>query len=225
MTQILWTAVDNYVSSLLAPHDQVLRDALASSAQNGLPEIQVSPTQGKLLHVLARMVNARNILEIGTLGGYSTIWMARALPAGGRVVTLEFDAKHAEVARANFARAGLRDVIEVRVGPALEMLPKLAAEGRGPFDLIFIDANKSAMAEYFDWALKLSRPGSAIVSDNVIRDGAVIDAVNPDPDIQGVRRFNERLASEPRVSATEIQTVGSKGYDGFALIVVLGDAR
>jgi len=221
MTQVLWTAVDNYVSSLLAPHDQALQDALASSSQNGLPEIQVSPTQGKLLHVLARMVNARNILEIGTLGGYSTIWMARALPAGGRLLSLEFSAKHAEVARANFARAGLSDVIEVRVGPALETLPKLAAEGRAPFDLIFIDANKSTMAEYFDWALKLSRPGSVIVSDNVIRDGAVIDSVSSDPDIQGVRRFNERLAAEPRVSATEVQTVGSKGYDGFALILVL----
>jgi predicted O-methyltransferase YrrM len=225
MTQVLWTAVDNYVSSLLAPHDQALQDALAAATQNGLPEIQVSPTQGKLLHVLARMVNARNILEIGTLGGYSTIWMARALPAGGRVLTLEFNPKHAEVARANFARAGLSSVIEVRVGPALEALPKLAAEGRGPFDLIFIDANKSAMAEYFDWSLKLSRPGSVIVSDNVIRDGAVIDAVSRDPDIQGVRRFNERIASEPRISATEVQTVGSKGYDGFALILVLPDAK
>lgn len=222
MTQVLWTAVDNYVSSLLAPHDQVFKDALAASAKSGLPDIQVSPTQGKLLHVLARMVNARNILEIGTLGGYSTIWMARALPAGGRVLTLEFNPKHVEVARANFSRAALGDAIEVRHGSALELLPKIAAEGRGPFDLIFIDANKSTMAEYFDWALKLSRPGSVIVSDNVVRDGAVIDATSTDPDIQGVRRFNERVASEPRVSATEIQTVGVKGYDGFALIVVLG---
>jgi len=225
MTQVLWSAVDNYVSHLLAPHDQVLRDALAASAENGLPEIQVSPAQGKLLHVLAHMVKARNILEIGTLGGYSTIWMARGLQPGGRVLSLEFNPKHAQVARANFARAGLSDVIEVRVGPALETLPKVAAEGRGPFDLIFIDANKSSMAEYFDWALSLSRPGSVILSDNVIRDGAVIDAVSPDPDVQGVRRFNERLAAESRVSATEIQTVGSKGYDGFALIVVLPAAK
>ena len=202
-----------------------MQEVLAASAESGLPEIQVSPAQGKLLHVLAHMVNARNILEIGTLGGYSTIWMARALQPGGRVLSLEFNPKHAEVARANFARAGLSDQIEVRIGPALETLPKVAAEGRGPFDLIFIDANKSAMAEYFDWALKLSRPGSVILSDNVIRDGAVIDAVSPDPDVQGVRRFNERLAAEPRVSATEIQTVGSKGYDGFALIVVLAAAK
>jgi predicted O-methyltransferase YrrM len=221
MTQELWTAVDNYVSGLLAPHDEALNAALATSLQNGLPEIQVSPTQGKLLQVLARMVGARNILEIGTLGGYSTIWMARALPRGGRVLTLEFNPKHAEVASANFARAGLSNLIEIRVGAALDTLPKIAAEDRCRFDLIFIDANKSAMAEYFDWSLKLSRPGSVIVSDNVIRDGAVIDAASPDPDIQGVRRFNERLAAEPRVTATEIQTVGCKGYDGFALVVVL----
>jgi len=221
MTQVLWTAVDNYISKLLAPHDQALQDALAASAENGLPEIQVSPTQGKLLQLFARMVNARRILEIGTLGGYSTICMARALPPGGRVLTLEFSSKHAEVARANFVRAGLSSVIEVLVGPALETLPKLAGGGHEPFDLIFIDANKSAMAEYFDWALKLSRPGSVIVSDNVVRDGAVIDAASPDADIQGVRRFNERVAAEPRVSATAIQTVGCKGYDGFAIIVVL----
>ena len=225
MTQVLWTAVDNYISKLLAPPDQALRDALAASAENGLPEIQVSATQGKLLQLFARMVNARNILEIGTLGGYSTIWMARVLPPGGRVLTLEFSSKHADVARSNFARAGLSNMIEVRVGPALETLPKLAAEGCEPFDLIFIDANKSAMAEYFDWALKLSRPGSVIVSDNVVRDGAVIDAASPDPDVQGVRRFNERVAAEPRVSATAIQTVGCKGYDGFALIVVLPATR
>ena len=196
MSQVLWTAVDNYVSHLLAPHDQAMQEVLAASAENGLPEIQVSPMQGKLLHILAHIVNARNILEIGTLGGYSTIWMARALQPSGRVLSLEFNPKHAEVARANFARAGLSDQIEVRVGPALETLPKVAAEGRGPFDLIFIDANKSAMAEYFDWALKLSRPGSVILSDNVIRDGAVIDAVSPDPDVQGVRRFNERRCSQ-----------------------------
>ena len=165
------------------------------------------------------MHRARNILEIGTLGGYSTIWLARALPPGGRVLTLEADARHAEVARANFARAGLAEVIELRLGPALETLPQIATEGRGPFDLIFLDANKSTMAEYFDWALKLSRPGSAIIADNVIRDGAVLNASSDDPDIQGVRRFNQRVASEPRVSATEIQTVGSKGYDGFALAV------
>jgi len=190
-----------------------------------LPAIQVTPTQGKLLHVLARLVGARNILEIGTLGGYSTIWMARALPPGGHVLTLEADMKHAEVARKNFDRAGLGSVIALRFGPALETLPKIAAEGREPFDLVFIDANKSPMAEYFGWALKLSRRGSVIVADNVIRDGAVIDTSSDDPDILGVRRFNARLAAEPRVSATEIQTVGSKGYDGFALAVVIADPK
>ena len=223
MNPEVWSAVDQYIHGLLVPSDPVLDAALEASAAAGLPAIQVSPPQGKLLHLLARMLGARNILEIGTLGGYSTIWMAWALPAGGRVITLEANAKHAEVARANFARAGLTDVIELRLGPALDSLPKIAAEGRGPFDFIFIDADKSTMAEYFDWVLKLSRPGSVIIADNVIRKGGVIDASSTDADIQGVRRFNERLAAEPRVSATEIQTVGSKGYDGFALAVVTGD--
>jgi predicted O-methyltransferase YrrM len=222
MTQELWTAVDLYINGLLVPNDPALDAALEASTAAGLPSIQVSPPQGKLLHLLARLRSARNILEIGTLGGYSTIWMARALPPGGRLLTLEANAKHAEVSRANFARAGLASVIELRLGPALDTLPQVAAEGRGPFDLVFIDANKDKMLEYFDWALKLSRPGSVIIADNVIRDGAVIDAASKDPDIQGVRRFNERLAAEPRISATEIQTVGSKGYDGFALALVNG---
>ncbi len=221
MTQELWTAVDKYINEMFIPSDSVLEAAVRASTEAGLPSIQVSPSQGKLLHLLARSVSARNILEIGTLGGYSTIWMGRALPPGGRLLTLEADAKHAEVARTNFARAGLEKTIELRLGPALNTLPQVAAEGRGPFDLIFIDANKSTMAEYFDWALKLARPGSLIISDNVIRDGVVIDAASADPDIQGVRRFNERVAAERRVSATEIQTVGSKGYDGFALALVL----
>ncbi len=216
-----WTAVDRYITEMLVPSDPVLDGALKASADGELPSIQVSPPQGKLLHLLARSINARNILEIGTLGGYSTIWMARALPAGGRMLTLEASAKHAEVARSNFARAGLANTIELRLGPALETLPSVAAEGRGPFDLIFIDANKSTMAEYFDWALKLSRPGSVIIADNVIRDGAVADPNSTDADVQGVRRFNERVSAEPRVSATAIQTVGSKGYDGFALVLVL----
>ena len=224
MTLDVWTAVDKYITDLLMPSDPALEAALHASSAAGLPDIQVSPAQGKLLHLLARACGARQVLEIGTLGGYSTIWLARALPAGGRVVTLEADPKHAEVARANFVHAGLTGAIELRLGPALETLPKLAAEGRGPFDLIFIDANKSQMPEYFDWALKLSRAGSVIIADNVVRDGAVLDANSSDADIQGVRRFNARLASEERVSATEIQTVGSKGYDGFALVLVNSDS-
>lgn len=225
MNQEVWTAVDEYINGLLVPSDAVLDAALASSAAASLPTIQVSPPQGKMLHVLARLVGARNILEIGTLGGYSTIWLARALPSGGRVLTLEANPKHAEVARANFVRAGLTNVIELRLGKALDLLPQVASEGRGPFDLIFIDANKSNMAEYFEWAVKLSHRGSVILADNVIRHGGVIDATSDDADIQGVRRFTERLAADSRVSATAIQTVGSKGYDGFALIVVVAEPR
>ncbi len=221
MTQELWTAVDSYINRVLIPSDPVLDATLDSINAAGLPAIQVSPPQGKLLNLLARMVGARNILEIGTLAGYSTIWMARALPSGGRVLTLEADAQHAQVARDNFAHAGLAEVIELRLGPALETLPKIEAEHSGPFDLLFVDANKSSMDEYFEWSLKLSRPGSVIVADNVVRHGGVIEADSGDPDIQGVRRFNQRVAAEPRVSATAIQTVGSKGYDGFALVFVL----
>jgi predicted O-methyltransferase YrrM len=221
MTQELWSAVDQYIGGLLVPDDPVLDAALSASTAAGLPPIQVSPLQAKLLHLLVRIKGARRILEIGTLGGYSAIWMARALPPRGRLLTLEADAKHAEVAQANFARAGLAPRIELRVGLALDTLPQFAVEGRGLFDLVFIDANKNNMPEYFDWALKLSRRGSVIIADNVIRDGGVMDRASADPDIQGVRRFNERLAAEPRVSATEIQTVGVKGYDGFALAVVL----
>jgi predicted O-methyltransferase YrrM len=220
MNQQMWTAVDQYICDVLVPSDSALDAALKSSAAAGLPNIQVSPPQGKLLHLLARLVAAKNILEIGTLGGYSSIWLARALPPGGRLLTLEASEKHAEVARANFARAGLSNVIELCLGKALDTLPKVAAEKRGPFDLIFIDANKSTMAEYLDWAIRLSRPGTVIVGDNVIRHGGVIDAGSGDEDIQGVRRFNERIAADKRVSATAIQTVGSKGYDGFALIIV-----
>lgn len=223
MNQDVWTAVDQYINQLLVPGDPELDSALEASAAANLPNIQVSPPQGKLLHIIARLVGARNILEIGTLGGYSTLWLARALPPGGRVLTLEASDKHADVATKNFARAGLSDVIELRRGKALDSLPRVAAEGRGPFDLIFIDANKSNMDEYFDWAVKLSRRGTAILSDNVIRHGGLIDATSEDEDIQGVRRFTERVAADSRVSATAIQTVGSKGYDGFALIVVLTD--
>ena len=222
MNQDQWTAVDRYISNALMPADPVLEAALQASAEAGLPAINVSPPQGKLLHLLARIHGARSILEIGTLGGYSTIWLARALPVGGRVITLELDPKHAEVARANFARAGLANAIELRLGRALDTLPQLAAEGRGPFDLIFIDADKVSIPDYFAWALKLSRRGTVIVVDNVVRKGAVIDADSNDPSVQGVRRLNQMLAAEPRVSATTVQTVGGKGYDGFTLAVVNG---
>ncbi|HLX95245.1 MAG TPA: O-methyltransferase [Verrucomicrobiae bacterium] len=220
MSQETWTAVDRYLAGLLGPPDPVLDAALADSAAAGLPAINVSPTQGRLLQLLARMQGTRNILEIGTLGGYSTIWLAQALPTGGRLITLEFDPKHAEAARANLARAGLTAVVELRVGRALDTLPQLAAEGRGPFDLIFIDADKPGTADYFVWALKLSRRGSVIIVDNVVRKGAVADAASDDPNVQGMRRFLDVLAAEKRVNATVIQTVGSKGYDGFALALV-----
>ena len=223
MTQERWTAVDEYIGGLLLPPDPALDAALTDSAAAGLPPINVSPAQGKLLQLLARLQGARAILEIGTLAGYSTIWLARALPTGGQMITLEAEPKHAEVARANIARAGLSDVVELRLGPALETLPRLAAEGRGPFDLIFIDADKQSTAEYFSWALRLARRGSLIVVDNVVRNGAVADADSTDPSIQGIRRFNDVLAAEGRVSATAIQTVGSKGYDGFALALVTAD--
>ena len=214
-----WIAVDRYIMDALIPSDPVLDAALEASAAAGLPPIQVSPAQGKFLHLLARVQGARTILEIGTLGGYSTIWLARALPPGGRLITLEADPHHAGVACANIAYAGLADVVELRQGRALETLPELA----GPFDFIFIDADKPSNADYFTWALKLSRPGSLIVVDNVIRDGAVIDAASTDPDVQGVRRLNELLAAEQRVSATTIQTVGSKGYDGFTMALVTAE--
>ncbi|MGI0131280.1 MAG: O-methyltransferase [Thermoplasmata archaeon] len=218
-----WTAVDRYLTDLLLPPDPALERALRESAAAGLPQIQVSPPQGKLLELLARIRGTRKILEIGTLGGYSTIWMARALPPDGRLISLELNPRHAEVARANIARAGLDHLVEVREGPALTSLPALAAEGRGPFDLIFIDADKPAYPEYLSWALKLSRRGTVILADNVVREGAVADPENADPNVQGIRRFLERLASEQRVSATAIQTVGSKGYDGFALAFVTHD--
>lgn len=216
-----WTAVDHYITDLLVPPDAALDAALERSTAAGLPAINVTPNQGKLLQLLARLQGARSILEIGTLGGYSTIWLARALPPGGRLITLESEANHAEVARANFAHAKLTGVIELRLGPALATLPQLAAEGRGPFDFVFIDADKVSTADYFVWALKLTRPGSLIIVDNVVRNGAIIEAASADPSVQGVRRFNELLAAEPRVSATAIQTVGGKGYDGFAIALVI----
>jgi predicted O-methyltransferase YrrM len=214
-----WTAVDTYINGLFVPADSVLDAALAASSAAGLPAINVAPNQGKLLNLLARTVGARKILEIGTLGGYSTIWLARSLANGGRVITLEANPKHAEVARANIARAGLGDLVDLRLGKALDTLPQLASEA--PFDLIFIDADKTGYSDYLAWSLKLSRPGTLIVADNVVRKGAVADPASPDANVQGVRRFNELLAAEPRVSATVIQTVGSKGYDGLAMAVVI----
>ena len=224
MTQEKWTAVDEYFDGMLIAHDATMDAVLQACAAAGLPPHNVSPSQGKLLHLLARIQNARAILEIGTLGGYSTIWLARALPAGGRVVTLESDAKHADVARANFARAGVADTVELHVAPALETLRRLAAESRGPFDLIFIDADKQSNAEYFEWALRLARNGSVIVVDNVVRGGAVVDGASDDPSVRGVRRLAERLAKERRVSAVALQTVGSKGWDGMVIVLVTADA-
>jgi predicted O-methyltransferase YrrM len=221
LPQERWTAVDDYSDAALVPADPALDDALQAIADAGLPEISVSPAQGKLLHLLALAQGARRILEIGTLGGYSAIWLARALPSGGRLVTLEADPRHAEVARANLASAGLADVSEVRVGPALDTLPLLHAVGDGPFDLIFIDADKPSYADYLAWSVRLSRPGSMIIADNVVRSGAVVDSASRSASVQGVRRFIEALAAEPRVSATVVQTVGRKGYDGFAFAVVL----
>jgi predicted O-methyltransferase YrrM len=217
-SQEQWTAVDDYINGLLVGSDAALDAALEASTAAGLPAIAVSPSQGKLLHLLARAMGARKILELGTLGGYSTIWMARALPADGWLITLEYDPKHAEVARANIARAGLASKIEIRLGRAIETLPQLTSEA--PFDLIFIDADKVSYPDYFPWALKLSRPGSLIIADNIVRKGAVADESSDDASVQAVRRYNELLAAESRVSATAIQTVGSKGYDGFALALV-----
>jgi predicted O-methyltransferase YrrM len=218
-----WNAVDRYFNELLVPADPVLDAVLGASDAAGLPAHQVAPNQAKLLWLLARVLGARRILEIGALGGYSTIWMARALPAGGRLITLEADPGHAAVARANIAHAGLAGVVEVRLGQALETLPQIAAEGSGPFDLVFIDADKRNTPEYFAWALKLSRRGSLIVVDNVVRDGAVADGASRDPGATGMRRFLELVAAEPRVSATAIQTVGGKGYDGFAVALATAD--
>lgn len=220
MSEDVWTRVDHWVESTLLPPDEGLTAALASCEAAGLPAIQVSPPQGKMLHLFARMVGARRILEVGTLGGYSAIWLARALPAGGRLVTLELDAKHAQVARANFARSGLADRIELREGAAADSLAALHAEGAEPFDLVFIDADKPGNPAYIEWALRLTRPGSAIVLDNVVREGGVVDPASEDPAILGTRAAIERLSADPRVSATVIQTVGSKKYDGFALAFV-----
>ena len=215
-----WAAVDRYITEMLVESDPALDAAIAGGRAAGLPAHDVSPNEGKLLYLLARIHAARSILEIGTLAGYSAIWLARALPPDGRLVTLEADPRHAGLARANIARAGLAGLVDVRVGAALETLPRLAREGRGPFDLIFLDADKRNNPAYLEWSLRLSRRGTLIIADNVVRDGAVADPRSDDPDVQGVRRFNELIAADPRLTATAIQTVGAKGWDGFALILV-----
>ncbi|MBA3620272.1 MAG: O-methyltransferase [Acidothermales bacterium] len=218
-----WNAVDSYISDLLVPADPVLDAALRDSAAADLPAIQVSPNQGKLLMLLAQTQGARSILEIGTLGGYSTIWLARALPPDGRLLTLEVEPKHAAVARANLDRAGLGDVVDVRLGRAADTLAQLVAEGSGPYDFVFIDADKPSTADYFTSAVALSRPGALIVIDNVVRRGEVLDVDSADAQVQGIRRMYDVMAAEPRVAATAIQTVGSKGYDGFAFAVVTAE--
>jgi predicted O-methyltransferase YrrM len=221
LSQETWTNVDRYISDLFIPHDPIMDGVLRSSEDANLPAINVSQVQGRFLMLLALIQGARSILEIGTLGGYSTIWLARALPSDGRLITLEIDPDHAAVARANIARAGMDKSVELRVGPALETLPQLLAEGNGPFDLIFIDADKPSYADYFAWALKLARTGTVIVADNIVRNGAVASEDSSDPRVVGIRRFNDLLAASRRVAAIEIQTVGSKGYDGLAIALVV----
>jgi len=219
-----WREVDDFLTALLAPEDDVLRAVLDANAAAGLPPHDVSPAQGKLLQILARACAARRILEVGTLGGYGAIWLARALPPEGRLVTLEADPGRAALARDNVARAGLAGVVEVRTGRAVDLLPELVAavdEGAQPFDLVFLDADKQSNTEYLAWSLRLTRPGSLIVADNVVRDGRVLEADGTDASVQGVRRFLAALAAEPRVTATALQTVGVKGWDGFALALVV----
>jgi predicted O-methyltransferase YrrM len=221
MNEDRWSEVDRYFSDLFVPGDPELDEALRASADAGLPEIQVSPLLGKFLHLLTRIHGARRVLEIGTLGGYSTIWLARALPSDGRLVSLEARAEHAEVAARNLEGAGVSDRVEIRVGPALETLPSLAEEGPAPFDLVFIDADKRSNPGYLDWAIRLGRVGTLIVTDNVVRDGAVLDAASDDADVLGVRRHNRMIAEDPRLEATALQTVGVKGYDGFSIALVV----
>ena len=218
--QETWAAVDRYFGGLLAPEDEALTRCMEANREAGLPSIDVPALLGKFLGMLVRISSARRVLEIGTLGGYSTIWLARALPAGGRVVTLEIDPDRAEIARGNLHHAGVLERVEIIVGPALESLATLHRAAADPFGLIFIDADKKSMPEYLDWSVRLSRPGSVIVADNVVRDGKVLDPDTDDPDIQGVRRMTELMAANPRLSATAIPTVGARGYDGFAIAVV-----
>lgn len=220
MADETWRAVDDYVGGLLAPHDEALDAAVRSSEEAGLPSIQVSPPQGMLLYLLAKSIGAKTILEFGTLGGYSTIWLARALPPGGRLITLESEPRNAEVAAENIARAGLTETVDLRVGAALDLLPGLEAENAGPFDLTFIDADKVHTPDYFAWALERSRPGALIVADNVVRGGTLVDTESDDPTPAAQRRLHEQIAADPRVEATTIQTVGRKGYDGFTIALV-----
>ncbi|HWZ96469.1 MAG TPA: O-methyltransferase [Candidatus Dormibacteraeota bacterium] len=219
MENEVWTKVDEYFADMIG-EDQALKTAVAESERAGLPAIAVTASQGKLLMLTAQMVGARKILEVGTLGGYSTIWLARGLAAGGKLITLEYEKKHADVAQKNIARAGLEGQVEVRVGDATKTMPELVAEGTGPFDLIFLDANKDGYPIYYDWSLKLSRKGTVIIADNVVRDGGVADPENKDASIKGIQRLKEIVAADRRVNATAIQTVGSKGYDGFAMMIV-----
>jgi caffeoyl-CoA O-methyltransferase len=220
MNQALFAQVDQYISDLFEPSDPILDAAEQSLHDAGMPIIQISANQGRFLQILAKICQAGRILELGTLGGYSTIWLARALPENGRLITLELEPAFAEVARKNFVRAGLADKIEVREGKALDLLPVLVQEKAGPFDLIFIDADKPPYAEYFEWAVRLSRPGTLIIADNVIREGGVLDSSHPDERVQGVRRFNELLSRHPGVTATIFQTVGTKEHDGMAIALV-----
>ncbi len=219
--QALWARVDRYFGGLLAPEDAELASILETNREAGLPSIDVPALLGKFLGMMVQISGARRVLEIGTLGGYSTIWLARALPSGGRIVTLEIDPHHAEIARANLNAAHVQDRVEVRVAPASQSLRELHESGAGPFDFIFIDADKKSLPEYLDWSVKLSRVGTVIVVDNVVRDGKVIEPENADPNVQGVRRLTEMMAANPRLSATAIQTVGARGYDGFAIAVVM----
>ena len=221
MSKELWSAVDEYYADLLVRPDEALEAALEASDAAGLPTIAIAPNIGKLLNLMARAMGARRILEIGTLGGYSTIWLARALPADGRLLTLDFDPKHTKVARGNIEQAGLAHLVEHREGPALDTMAQLVETGEAPFDFIFIDADKESYTEYLDWSLKLARPGTMIIADNVVRAGKIGDAASTDPLVQGIRRFNEALAAEPRISATAIQTVGIKGHDGLAIALVI----
>jgi predicted O-methyltransferase YrrM len=217
MSQAWFETIERYIEALFVPADPALEAAQAAAQAAGLPAIEIAPGHGKLLYLLARLVGARRILEIGTLAGYSAIWLARALPADGRLITLEYEPRHAAVARANLARAGLAERAEVRIGAALDSLPKLAAEGAGPFDLVFIDADKTGYVAYLDWAIRLARPGALIVADNVIRAGAVLDPSNADQSAAGAAAFNQALAAEPRVEAILLQQIGTKGHDGLAL--------